>query len=315
MFKKVVDKIQDQNDSNCVNRLYGADVSLRGWDLERKRKSFETVEDAHKRSAYENTKIASGKKKKKDHTGNFAFYDIQKSELESYASTWNSETKVIWKQVGEKFVKEENMPPSNSGQIAKHYLLDLEAEGTLDLNYKDKDKQSKKVVRRSLKKVGLKVSVPAELSASQVRKKLHQQILSGEIDIDKGIVEKEYQKVAISKTGELTIKTFKVEGRKHPLSSIRKKRFLKYSKFMRLNNNSYFRKFRKRTFSVCRLKSIGELNCNETADDMREKIKQFERTRHLQVWHDASDIANHGHILFCINVLYDPAGFFYDKRV
>ena len=32
------------------------------------------------------------------------------------------------------------MPPSNSGQIAKHYLLDLEAEGTLDLNYKDKDK-------------------------------------------------------------------------------------------------------------------------------------------------------------------------------
>ena len=111
------------------------------------------------------------KKEKKDHTGNFAFYDIQKSELESYASTWNSETKVIWKQVGEKFVKgKENMPPSNSGQIAKHYLLDLEAEGTLDLNYKDKDKQSKKVGRRSLKKVGLKVSVPVELSASCEKK-------------------------------------------------------------------------------------------------------------------------------------------------
>ena len=57
----------------------------------------------------------------------------------------------------------------------------------------------------------------------QVRKKLHQQILSGEIDIGKGIVEKEYQKAAISKTGEVTIKTFKVEGRKHPLPSIRKK--------------------------------------------------------------------------------------------
>ena len=68
MFKKVVDKIQDQNDTNCVNIFYGADVSLRRWDLERKRKSFETVEDAHKRSAEEVTK-----KKKNDHTGNFAF--------------------------------------------------------------------------------------------------------------------------------------------------------------------------------------------------------------------------------------------------
>ena len=65
MFKKVVDKIQDQNDSNCVNRLYGADISLRGWDLERKRKSFETVEDAQKRSAEENAKLESGEKRKK----------------------------------------------------------------------------------------------------------------------------------------------------------------------------------------------------------------------------------------------------------
>ena len=59
---------------------------------------------------------------------------------------------------------------------------------------------------------------------------------------------------------------------------------------------------------------MSKLNCNETVDDMREKIKQFERTRHLQVWHDASDIANHGHILFCINVLYDPAGFFLQQK-
>ena len=82
---------------------------------------------------------------------------------------------------------------------------------------------------------------------------------------------------------------------------------------MRLNNNAYFESLEKEQF-YCRLKSISELNCNETVDDTRGKIKQFERTRHLQVWHDASDIANHGHILFCINVLYDPAGFFTTKE-
>ena len=46
---------------------------------------------------------------------------------------------------GDKFVTgKENMPPSNSGQIAKDYLLGLEAEGTIDLSFKNKDKQSKK---------------------------------------------------------------------------------------------------------------------------------------------------------------------------
>ena len=223
MFKKVVDQIQDQNDSNCVNRLYGADISLRGWDLERKRNLLKLLKmhrSAHMKKM-QNLKVA--KKKKKDHTGNFSSYNLQKSELESHASTRNSETKVIWKHVGDKLVKgKENMPPSNSGQIAKHYLLGLEAEGTVDLSFTDNDKRSKKVVRRSLRKVGHKVSVPVELSASQVRKKLQQQILLWEIDIGKGIVEREYQKVSISKTGEVTIKTFKVEGRKHPLSSIRK---------------------------------------------------------------------------------------------
>ena len=128
----------------------------------------------------QNLKVA--KKKKKYHTGNFSSYNLQKSELESHASTWNSETKVIWKHVGDNFVKgKENMPPSNSGQIAKHYLLGLDAEGTVDLSFKDKDKRSKNVVRRSLKKVGHKVSVPVELSVSQVRQKLQQQILSGKL--------------------------------------------------------------------------------------------------------------------------------------
>ena len=33
----------------------------------------------------------------------------------------------------------------------------------------------------------------------------------------------------------------------------------------------------------------------------------MERTRHLQIWHDHSTLANHGHILFMVSCLYDPA--------
>ena len=43
---------------------------------------------------------------------------------------------------------------------------------------------------------------------------------------------------------------------------------------------------------------------------MKERLKRYERTRHLQIWHDGSCIANHGHILFCVNILYDPAVFY-----
>ena len=40
---------------------------------------------------------------------------------------------------------------------------------------------------------------------------------------------------------------------------------------------------------------------------MRKKLKKMERTRHLQIWHDHSTLANHGHILFMVSCLYDPA--------
>ena len=59
--KKVVNKMID--DKYAVNRFYGGDFLLRGWDAERKRKSFETVDEARKRVEESAQKIASGKKK------------------------------------------------------------------------------------------------------------------------------------------------------------------------------------------------------------------------------------------------------------
>ena len=314
VFKKVVDKIQEDHNSNCVNRLYGGNLSLRAWDRERKRKSFESVLDAQNRSAEENMKIESHKKKKKDHIGNFSSYNIDTSGLESNASTWDNSTEVVWKQIGEKYVNgKENNVPKNCGQIVKEYLLGKEAEGSINLSFQGKEDPPKTVLRRSLKKVGQHVSVPVELRALKVREKLHEQIISGEIDIGESIFERQYQKLSISKTGDVVTNTFTVEGRKHPLRSIRKKLFIKYHQYMRLNSDAYFDNLgRNELFN--RLNSIGEFNENENIEFMRGKLKQFERTRHLQIWHDGSTIANHGHILFCVNILYDPAVFFTSKE-
>ena len=43
---------------------------------------------------------------------------------------------------------------------------------------------------------------------------------------------------------------------------------------------------------------------------MKERLKRYEQTRYLQIWHDGSVIFNHGHVLFCVNVMYDPAVFY-----
>ena len=56
-----------------------------------------------------------------------------------------------------------------------------------------------------------------------------------------------------------------------------------------------------------RLKVLNEYDENEGLTKMRKKLKKMERTRHLQIWHDHSTLANHGHILFMVSCLYDPA--------
>ena len=83
---------------------------------------------------------------------------------------------------------------------------------------------------------------------------------------------------------------------------------------MRLNDNDYFDNIGINELSKC-LKVINEFNLNESISHMKEKLKEFERTRNFQIWHDASVIANHGHILFCVNIVYDPAVFFTSEEL
>jgi hypothetical protein len=54
---------------------------------------------------------------------------------------------------------------------------------------------------------------------------------------------------------------------------------------------------------------------NETKDgeceaEMKRRLKEMERTRHLLVWHDLSTVANHSHLVFMATCLYDPATFY-----
>ena len=79
---------------------------------------------------------------------------------------------------------------------------------------------------------------------------------------------------------------------------------------MRLNRDSYFENISREEVQH-RLDFIGEyFDPSDSLQNLRTKLKNHERTRHIQIWHDGSSISNHGHILFCVNIIYDPAVFY-----
>ena len=63
-----------------------------------------------------------------------------------------------------------------------------------------------------------------------------------------------------------------------------------------------------------RLKIINEFNPNMTTESRRQLLSEIETCRNLQIWHDASSISNHGHIVMMVNILYDTAVYYTDEE-
>ena len=117
----------------------------------------------------------------------------------------------------------------------------------------------------------------------------------------------------MDENGHIKATTFVVQGRKQPLEEIRKKTLMKHEKYMRMENDEYYSEMTREEV-VKKLKNINEYEENEGLTKMRKKLERFSRTRHLQIWHDHSTLANSGHILFTISCLYDPALYLTDDE-
>ena len=312
IIRETVNTINEDNVSTAVDRLYGARQSLKGWDANRKKKSFESVPDAKNRTCDEKLKVDNAVKKPKNHVGNFDSYNIDKKSLEAVASSWTNETTVVWKQLGEQFITSKNNEMTgNLGQVAKEYLKDEETKG-FQFTFKGKN-ENKIRFQRALKRVSSTLSLPSDACAKKVRLLLSEKICSGEIEIGNKIVEREYKKLALDENGDVVTHSFSVNGRKHSLLNLGVKLFKKHSKFMILNSDSYFKNLQP-TELYQRLSLLGELNPSENINYMKEELKKYERSRNFVTWHDASVIANHGHILFNVHVMYNPAVFYTSKE-
>ena len=99
---------------------------------------------------------------------------------------------------------------------------------------------------------------------------------------------------------------FYVDGRKQPLIEIRERTLRNQEEYMRHTSDEEYRNMPVENITR-RLKTLNEYDEEESVENMTARLQAVERTRHIKVWHDLSTIANHGHLVFMVSCLYDPA--------
>ena len=124
---------------------------------------------------------------------------------------------------------------------------------------------------------------------------------------------KQYKKLVLKSDGTLKEVLFTVCGRKIPLNEIRKRELDRCEQLgiVRGQTNQEYEQMTDEEITD-RLKELGE-NENHSGDtpgQRRERLIKFERTRHLMLWGDGSTILNHGHLLYLIQCVFDPAFYF-----
>ena len=104
-----------------------------------------------------------------------------------------------------------------------------------------------------------------------------------------------------------------MQGRKQPLEEIRRKTLEVHEKFMKVKPDEYYSELSRENV-ITQLMRLNEYNPDDGLTKMRKKLQKMSTTRHLQIWHDHSTLANTGHIIFTVNCLYDPAIYMTDDE-
>ena len=253
-----------------------------------------------------------GKRKKKNHTGdleNIRGWDKEalKQEVDGYAEG----TTVNWSELARRYHvtdKKGNLA-KNGGQIIQDVLISMGVNIHQFKKYPVGircNSESTRVRRRKLRGKGGEITAPTPETNDSLKNRLKIKISNGEISIGEMIVPKRYKKLILNKNNEIEATEFVVEGRKRPLDEIRRITLCKQKEFTRQHTDNYYDEM-SRLDVVERLTELNEFNDNDSLTKMRKKLRSLERTRHLTIWHDHSTVANHGHLLFMVSTLYDPA--------
>ena len=154
------------------------------------------------------------------------------------------------------------------------------------------------------------VSVPVEPTNKQIVSQLKEKIVDDTYNIGQLIVPQSYKKNVLI-NDKLAKETTTTEGRKMDLLDIRKNMLKKQEKYMKLRTDDELSLLTKDDI-LQELSQINELAPNDFSKDnlfLLKKLKHFQRTKHLMMWHHGSILSSHTYLLMMVSIIYDRAVF------
>ena len=111
----------------CFNRLYGTKISLKLRQELRMKQYFESREDAQKRVDVEQSKQASGLKRKKDHVGNISNYTFDQENCINEIDSYDNDHNINFSGLASRhhLKNSHGNLPDNGGQVLKEILLQM----------------------------------------------------------------------------------------------------------------------------------------------------------------------------------------------
>ena len=159
------------------------------------------------------------------------------------------------------------------------------------------------------------IAIPTSISTKNVAEQLKGKIADGTYRIGSLIIPQKFEKYVLQ-IGRIYKEEVHVSRRKIDLESIPIDIYIQQKKFMRLRSDNNYSKVSKED-TIKRLHRINEFdvtNIHKNTDILKNKLKNFERTRNLMFWHYGSTISNHSHILVMASCIYDSAIFLTDEE-
>ena len=156
---------------------------------------------------------------------------------------------------------------------------------------------------------GSEISSGSDPTPTTIKEEWSKMVASGELSL--GVPCIPFRLVKFStKNGELIRQEIQVEGRKFPLSEIRKKLLQKNEKYMRFNTDEEIEKMTLPELHSLVAQFQQNITPNMVDEELWSIIKTYQRTRTLVLWHDHGTILGLGSILMTIHIVYDTATFY-----
>ncbi len=209
-------------------------------------------------------------------------------------------SKVNWSEIA----RTHGVPGGNAGQTVKEFAR----QNGIDVSALDSHPTSCRVRSQKRKLPGGEISVPCSPTLSVIKKQRNALIADGTLLLGQPCAPHSLTWWTIE-NGKLQEKVVQVYGRKIPLLLLRERLLRQHEQFMRLRSDEQLQQSTREEL-LKMLNDVHEkIDPTVSTERLREKVRGFQRSRNLLLWHDHGTVVGCGYIMITVSVLYDPAMF------